>query len=83
MSYRRFNLQLVWADNTTQIADSQPAWSPGGSRTALMSARDEIDEIYPMNADGSSLLNPTNDPAQDSFHSWASKYSVKLTAPSM
>ena len=39
-------------------ADSNPAWSPDGTRLAFASARDGNSEIYVMNADGSNVRAP-------------------------
>lgn len=52
--------------------DSQPAWSPDGSRIAFMSGRDNNSEIYVMDADGSNLINLSQHEAIDSMPSWSS-----------
>src|SRR5215216_7494955 len=47
-------------------ADTTPAWSPGGKKLAFHSTRDGNDEIYVLDADGSSTpINLTNHPGRD------------------
>src|SRR3989442_14839438 len=57
--------------------DSQPVWSPDGSRIAFYSDRkfnlpdrDDNVEIYVMAADGTGLTQLTDDPASDAFPYW-------------
>lgn len=52
-------------------ADTQPAWSPDGSRVVFTSGRDGNNEVYVMNADGSGLVNLTNNAADDVFPAWS------------
>jgi len=42
--------------------DTEPAWSPDGTKIAFSSARDGNFEVYVMNADGSGQSNLTNNP---------------------
>jgi TolB protein len=49
-------------------AQSQPTWSPDGTKIAYTSGR----EIYVMDADGSNKTNLTNDPAAESSPTWNS-----------
>ncbi len=51
--------------------DTQPDWSPDGSRVAFTTNRDGNNEIYAMNADGTGQVNLTNDPADDQYPSWS------------
>src|SRR5438552_15997250 len=58
--------------------DSQPVWSPDGSRIAFYSDRnfnlpdrDDNVDIYVMAPDGSGLTRLTNDPASDAFPYWS------------
>jgi hypothetical protein len=51
--------------------DSQPTWSPDGSRLAFMSNREGQSDIYVMNADGSDIVNLTNNPAEDIYPAWS------------
>ena len=50
--------------------DFAPSYSPDGSKIAFYSRRDGNNEIYIMNADGSSQTRLTNNAADDSFPSW-------------
>ena len=43
--------------------DSNPSWSPDGTRIAFDSDRDGNLEIYVMEADGANPINLTNNPA--------------------
>jgi len=58
--------------------DSQPVWSPDGSRIAFYSDRkfnlpdrDDNVDIYVMAADGTGLTRLTDDPASDAFPYWS------------
>lgn len=52
--------------------DSQPAWSPDGTRIAFTSDRTGDYELYVMNADGSNVRRLTNSPATfDGQPSWS------------
>lgn len=51
--------------------DSQPAWSPDGSRIAFTTNRDGNNEIYLMNADGTNQVNLTNNGANDQYPTWS------------
>ncbi|HEV8398318.1 MAG TPA: hypothetical protein VGQ18_00620 [Gemmatimonadales bacterium] len=51
--------------------DTEPAWSPDGSKIAFVSDRDGNAEIYVMNADGSSPLRLTNAAAGDHGPAWS------------
>ena len=51
--------------------DTQPAWSPNGSRLAFTSNRDGNNEIYLMNADGSGLINLSKNPSNDQTPTWS------------
>ena len=50
--------------------DSNPAWSPDGTRIAFQSNRDGNFDIYVMAADGANPINLTNHPAEDSDPAW-------------
>ncbi|MDE3091727.1 MAG: PD40 domain-containing protein, partial [Chloroflexota bacterium] len=54
-----------------QNTDSEPAWSPDGSKIAFHSYRDGNWEIYVMNADGSAQTRITNDKASDTSPDWS------------
>jgi Tol biopolymer transport system component len=47
-------------------------WSPDGSRLAFVSDVEGNNEIYVINADGTGLLNLTQDPGDDRHATWAS-----------
>ncbi len=51
--------------------DSDPAWSPDGTKIAFSTSRDGNFEIYVMNADGTGPTRLTNDPANDRFAAWS------------
>jgi Tol biopolymer transport system component len=51
--------------------DTQPAWSPDGTRLAFASNRSGNYEIYLMNADGSDLINISNNPYNDQAPAWS------------
>src|SRR6266540_1861574 len=58
--------------------DSQPFWSPDGTRIAFYSDRnfnladrDNNVDIYTMSADGTSLTRLTDDPTSDAFPYWS------------
>ncbi len=59
---------------TNTVADSNPAWSPDGSRLAFTSARDGTGnpEIYTMNADGSDARRLTTTAGADYQPAWSS-----------
>lgn len=52
-------------------SDSQPVWSPDGTRIAFVSRRDGDSEIYVMGADGSSPMNLSAHPDSDYFPVWS------------
>jgi len=52
-------------------SDTDPVWSPDGSKIAFASNRDGNWEIYVMNADGSNQTRITNDPAIDNEPTWS------------
>jgi TolB protein len=51
--------------------DTDPQWSPDGSRIAFVSNRDGDPEVYVMNADGSSPTNLTRHKGIDLRPSWS------------
>lgn len=53
-------------------SDTDPAWSPDGSRIAFSSNRDGADnELYVMNADGTNPLRLTNNTLDDQMPAWS------------
>lgn len=52
-------------------ADTDPAWSPDGTRIAFTSNRDGNDEIYVMNGDGRGQSRLTTSPGSDSNPTWS------------
>lgn len=55
---------------TTRGNQSQPSWSPDGSRIAYQSDQD-ADHIYVMDADGKRAHRVTNDPAPETEPAWS------------
>ena len=51
--------------------DRSPAWSPDGSRIAFESFRDRNHEIYVMNADGSDVIQLTDNRGFDRSPAWS------------
>lgn len=51
--------------------DTQPSWSPDGSKITFVSHRDGNGEIYLMNADGTDQSRLTNDPVEDFAPAWS------------
>jgi Tol biopolymer transport system component len=56
---------------TSAGPDFDPAWSPDGKRIAFTSTRDGNNEIYLMNADGSTQTRLTNNAAIDIDPKWS------------
>jgi WD40-like Beta Propeller Repeat len=52
-------------------SDSDPCWSPDGSKITFVSNRDGNNEIYSMNADGTNQTRLTNTPAFDADPCWS------------
>ncbi len=52
-------------------SDTDPVWSPDGTRIAFTSNRDGNMEIYTMNADGSGLTRLTNNDTDDQWPDWS------------
>ena len=65
--------QGVNVQNLTNNAalDSEPSWSPDGTRIAFMSDRGANRDIYVMNANGSGQARLTDDPARDTSPTWS------------
>ena len=51
----------------------RPDWSPDGKKIAFTSRRNGNDEIYVMDADGTNLINLTNNGAADNAPNWSPK----------
>ena len=51
--------------------DTQPSWSPDGSKVAFTSNRDGNHEIYVMDAIGANPINLTNNNADDAHPTWS------------
>jgi Tol biopolymer transport system component len=49
---------------------ANPAWSPDGRKIAFMSNRDDTDDIFVVNADGSGLRNLTRSKGHDRKRIW-------------
>jgi Tol biopolymer transport system component len=53
-----------------RAGDSNPEWSPDGTRIAFSSSRDGDYDIYTMDADGSDVAQVTNLPGDERFPDW-------------
>jgi len=62
---------LTNLSNNSTFIDARPAWSPDGTRIAFQTNRDGNDEIYVMNADGSSPTRLTFDGHADQAPDWS------------
>ena len=51
--------------------DSDPTWSPDGTRIAFSSDRDGDDEIYTMRSDGTDVRRLTVNDAWDGEPAWS------------
>jgi len=56
---------------TTSGVNTMPAWSPDGSKVAFVSNRSGYNEVFSMDADGSSQIQLTHDSADDEDPSWS------------
>lgn len=73
-----YDLYLVDADGSNEIrltnnpgADTQPDWSPDGTKIAFSTDREGNFEVYVMNADGTDPVNLTNSRGSDSRPAWS------------
>ncbi len=81
-----FEIYVMKADGTSLVnltnnpaADGTPAWSPDGAKIAFQTDRDAApgcsprcpSDIYVMKADGTGLVNLTNNPASDEVPAWS------------
>jgi Tol biopolymer transport system component len=80
VSYRDGNSEIYSMDvdgtNQTRLTnsageDSNPVWSPDGTKIAFESNRTGNSEIFVMNADGSNQINLTNNAGSDFDLSWS------------
>ncbi len=74
----RQDIWLITADGSQSInltdhpaADSDPAWSPDGSRLAFVSQRSGRSELWVMELEDGSLTQVTNDPGTVRFPTWS------------
>ncbi len=57
--------------NSPAVNDFDAAWSPDGTKIAFTTNRDGNNEIYIMNADGTSPVNISNNAASDTTPAWS------------
>mgnify|MGYP001336780909 CR=1 FL=1 len=57
--------------NSSAVNDFDAAWSPDGTKIAFTTNRDGNNEIYIMNADGTSPVNISNNAASDTTPAWS------------
>ena len=72
------NICVVNADGSGMVQltddqgdDSDPAWSPDGSKLAFASRRDGMDDIFVVNTDGTGLRRITNDSFVEAEPTWS------------
>jgi Tol biopolymer transport system component len=70
-----FDVWVLSSNGLTQLTndpafDSAPTWSPDGTKIAFQSNRDGDFEIYTMNADGSGVVQLTDNTATDRVADW-------------
>jgi phospholipase C len=58
--------------SNNSASDSQPAWSPDGTRVAFTSNRTGNSEVFVMRSSGTGQRNRTNNAASDSDPAWSS-----------
>ncbi len=63
------NVTRVTTDDITN--ESRPTWSPDGSKIAFEKWTANGEEIYTMNADGSGIVQLTNNSVDDSHPAWS------------
>ena len=76
---RAFQIWTVLANGTNQVQvapgspgeNHSPSWSPSGSKIAFVSTRDENEEIYVMNANGTNPVRLTDNTSIDTTPRWS------------
>lgn len=68
-------LMLIWftaaAQDQQAFSDHDPRWSPDGSKIVFYSNRAGNFDIYIVNADGTNLVQLTEDPGYDGMPDWS------------
>jgi Tol biopolymer transport system component len=63
--------EAALSDISDQYNERMPVWSPDGTKISYYGNHDGSYDIYTMNADGTNIVNLTNNPASDHSPQWS------------